>query len=104
MGERGGAAVARGGPRAASLRGLDECWLPRRWPAHRPRGSSPPVRAQAFAWHRERRPCDPRQWQLLRQLIASGLAIELILGFIGGLGLGEDLARYLLEVTVGFRA
>jgi hypothetical protein len=42
-----------------------------------------------------------RRAQLLGQLIAARSTVELVLGLVGRLRLGEDLPRDLLELTVG---
>jgi len=42
--------------------------------------------------------------QLFGELVAARFAVELVLGLVGCLRLGEDLARYLLELVVCLRA
>jgi hypothetical protein len=70
----------------------------------------------AIAWHRSRlslslllqaapglaQPSAPtlRRAQLLGQLIAARVTVELVLGRVGGLGLFEDLARDLFVIEV----
>src|SRR5919108_277403 len=45
-----------------------------------------------------------RRPQLLRQLIAAGLAVELVLSLVGRPGLGQNLARDLVELAVDLGA